>query len=287
MAASPAFQFYATDWLASVSSMTLEERGAYITLLAWSWEHGAVPNDLKRVAAILGTHLGHARRLWAEVCKRWHLTDQGDWRNRRLEIVRADAIDFRERQAAKGRASALARSTAVSTAVRTAVSTTTPTGLATGGQPDTQPGGNPPISDLRSLDQEQDQKRSRLTATASALVDLWNTTVTPPLPQCRGLSGSRQRHANSRLAEAPLDEWAAVIVAINASRFCRGDNDRGWKASFDWLLQPDTRLRVLEGKYAGKQAQSVIPLLPRETPEQTRARWARENAGAPKGGVHE
>lgn len=83
--------------------MTLEERGAYITLLAWSWEHGPVPNDMKRIAAILGTHMGAARRLWSEVCRRWQLDNDGQWINGRLERVRAESLAFMERQRANGR----------------------------------------------------------------------------------------------------------------------------------------------------------------------------------------
>jgi uncharacterized protein YdaU (DUF1376 family) len=151
--APPAFQFYASDWLASVSSLTLEERGAYITLLAWSWEHGGVPNDMKRIAAILGTHLNAARRIWVEVCKRWSLTDDGDWRNGRLERVRANSEAFRQKQAKKGKASAAARAQA-STAVTTTVQPRLVPRHQPQGQPDTQPDTqpevNPPISDLRS-----------------------------------------------------------------------------------------------------------------------------------------
>ena len=32
--------------------------------------------------------------------------------------------------------------------------------------------------------------------------------------------------------------------------FCRGQNDRGWKMDFDFLIENDTNLtKVLEGKY--------------------------------------
>lgn len=47
-----------------------------------------------------------------------------------------------------------------------------------------------------------------------------------------------------------LDSLPAALDAIEASPFCRGDNDRGWKADVDWLLRPDTVVRLCEGKYA-------------------------------------
>lgn len=104
MAQGPSFQFYATDWAHSVSSLTLEERGAYITFLAWSWEHGQLPNDMKRLAVILGVHIGHAKRVCVEVLKRWHVDpDTGQWFNRRLEKTREQQRRFVEKQRANGK----------------------------------------------------------------------------------------------------------------------------------------------------------------------------------------
>lgn len=83
----------------------------------------------------------------------------------------------------------------------------------------------------------------------NALMLAWNEGVTAPLPQCRELTEKRRTKSIARLAEATLDIWRSVIARIEASRFCRGENDRGWMASFDWLLQPDVRVKVLEGTY--------------------------------------
>lgn len=63
---------------------------------------------------------------------------------------------------------------------------------------------------------------------------------------------SRTKKAASRMAEATLEEWGKVIRMISLSKFCLGENDRGWAATFDWLLQPETRVKVLEGKYENR-----------------------------------
>jgi hypothetical protein len=39
------------------------------------------------------------------------------------------------------------------------------------------------------------------------------------------------------------------VKRIASSAFCTGTNDRGWRATPDWLLRPDTAAKVLEGKY--------------------------------------
>lgn len=171
MGSSPAFQFYATDWMASVSSMTLEERGAYITLLAWSWEHGPVPNDIKRIASILGVHVGHARRVFKEVQKRWRTGEDGWWFNERLEKVRDDQAAFIAAKSIRGKAGAAARwqkpcsSNAASNAASNAQAM--PRGMPGG-----MLGDGSPISDLRSPDHSPhtDRSESVTRATGAALL---------------------------------------------------------------------------------------------------------------------
>jgi hypothetical protein len=51
------------------------------------------------------------------------------------------------------------------------------------------------------------------------------------------------------LRQRSLDDWGIVIDRIAASSFCRGKGNRGWVADFDWLLDSETAVRVLEGRY--------------------------------------
>jgi hypothetical protein len=89
--------------------------------------------------------------------------------------------------------------------------------------------------------------------TPEELQRLWNAQRT--LPRWKELSKPRRQLALARIKERPaLPEWAEVIRRIAASSFCRGEGGRGWKASPDWLLKPDTALRVLEGKYDDRGA---------------------------------
>lgn len=91
---------------------------------------------------------------------------------------------------------------------------------------------------------------SRLPASPAALQAAWNAGTTAPIPKCLELSPRRRVKAKGRLQERPLSEWVEIIARIEASPFCRGDNDRGWVATFEWLLQPDVAVKVLEGQYA-------------------------------------
>lgn len=78
----------------------------------------------------------------------------------------------------------------------------------------------------------------------------WNSQAA--LPQCLVISDKRRRLLEVRLREPFfLSNWKAAIIKLSKTRFCLGDNDRGWTASFDWILQPDTVARIMEGKYDG------------------------------------
>ena len=43
--------------------------------------------------------------------------------------------------------------------------------------------------------------------------------------------------------------WEAVIKKMAATPFLRGENKRGWKATFDFLIAPGNHTRIMEGQY--------------------------------------
>jgi hypothetical protein len=91
------------------------------------------------------------------------------------------------------------------------------------------------------------------------LMELWNSVAHQSLPRCAELTEKRTTAAKGRLAERSLPVWKQVIERINQSAFCRGKNDRAWVATFDWLLQPDVAVKVLEGKYDNRESARAGP----------------------------
>lgn len=105
---SPAFQFYAKDFLTGTASMSLVERGAYVTLLAYEWDAGSVPDSARDRARILGCTAAQERAVWSALVKKFVL--RGDaYVNERLEEERAKQAEYRRRQSDKGKASAATR----------------------------------------------------------------------------------------------------------------------------------------------------------------------------------
>lgn len=66
------------------------------------------------------------------------------------------------------------------------------------------------------------------------------------------MTKARKATAVARLREHPdLAYWREVAGKVAASAFCRGHNDRGWKAGPDFFLKPGTSVKALEGVYDG------------------------------------
>lgn len=70
------------------------------------------------------------------------------------------------------------------------------------------------------------------------------------LSKCQKLSSGRKAKLRARLRDCGgMDGWYAALAKLEGSSFCRGQNDRGWKADFDFLCQDKTFTRLMEGFY--------------------------------------
>jgi len=102
MAKAPAFQFYAKDFLTGTLTLSLAERGAYVTLLAYQWDVGVVPLEDAALIRILGCSRQEFRALWPAVSAKFERADDG-YRNPRLEDERQRQAAFAARQRENGR----------------------------------------------------------------------------------------------------------------------------------------------------------------------------------------
>jgi hypothetical protein len=71
------------------------------------------------------------------------------------------------------------------------------------------------------------------------------------LPRMERMTGPRRRQCLSRIRGSPdpVADFGRALDAIERSPFLRGDNDRGWRADFDFLLQPKSFAKLIEGAY--------------------------------------
>lgn len=73
---------------------------------------------------------------------------------------------------------------------------------------------------------------------------------------CQGMtavqkqSDSRKKAIKTRLTSGyTVQDIVDVFQKASQSSFLKGNNIRGWRADFDWLLKPDNMIKVMEGKY--------------------------------------
>ncbi len=106
-------------------------------------------------------------------------------------------------------------------------------------------------------------------------VDLWNLMAEKTkLPKVQMLTAVRKKKLKARLAEiGGLPGWRQALVMVAESKFLVGDNDSGWTASFDFLLQPSSMTKLMEGNYTNRE----VPNHPGD-PNSIEAHTARGNA---------
>ena len=114
------------------------------------------------------------------------------------------------------------------------------------------------LSAKDSIGKERIEKDSRLLPahTCEAVVDAWNTILGDHLPKVQTLTEGRKEALKARLEElsSDMDEAARMLTEafekVKQSTFLLGDNDRGWSATFDWVIQSADKLaKIIEGVY--------------------------------------
>lgn len=88
---------------------------------------------------------------------------------------------------------------------------------------------------------EIEEKRNRIKET-------YNSTCTN-LPQIQKLTDKRNKAIDNFLKEFTEEQFKQICKIANQSNFLKGENDRKWKADFDFLMRVDKATSVLEGKY--------------------------------------
>ena len=100
-------------------------------------------------------------------------------------------------------------------------------------------------------DTESDTDTEKTSIPYQKISDLWNEYATEIPKVTYPLSKGRKDKVKTRWKEHPdLEYWESVFKKVQETPFCCGDNDRGWKVSFDWIFTNDENyLKVMEGKY--------------------------------------
>lgn len=87
------------------------------------------------------------------------------------------------------------------------------------------------------------------------VADIFNS-VCSNLPSVKKITSQRKSAINARVKDYGLNKIGEVFQTVSRNEFLNGNNDRGWTADFDWVMNPNNFIKILEGKYNGKAKKS-------------------------------
>lgn len=241
MAKPPSFQFYAQDFLTGVMYLTNEEKGIYITMLAKQWTDERIPK--KRLGFLVGIEWDS----FSEELKS-KFTDHGDYLvNNRLEEERIKKVKFIEKQGKNGSLGGRPKK-------KHKAETPVNPGEETQIKPKPFKNQKPKESQKNPLEEEKEDEYEiekgikKKEIDLDKIVSIFNS-VCNKLPQVQKLTDKRKSAMKARIEEYELSEIGTAFQNVAKSSFLNGDNDRGWTADFDWIMNPNNFIKIIEGKY--------------------------------------
>ena len=113
--------------------------------------------------------------------------------------------------------------------------------------------------------EDKSKKKISYSKLTEKIVSVYNQTVGSTLPQVKALTEKRRKAVRKfidfyRQQVNTVDETAFLasvrdyFLRATRSEFLTGNNDRGWKADFDFLTNENKALLFLEGKYDNRSS---------------------------------
>lgn len=88
------------------------------------------------------------------------------------------------------------------------------------------------------------------------ILDAYNS-ITKDLPKVVKMTDKRKKALNILLSMFSESDITRLFTLAQESDFLKGINDRGWICSFDWLINCNNAVKVLEGNYTKSSAGQV------------------------------
>lgn len=231
------YAFYPGDYARSTAHLSIAEHGAYRLLLDHYYSTDApLPPDNPALYRIARAFNRQERAAVDSVVSQFFELGADGYHNRRADREIARRADQHAR---------------LSNGAKKAMQNRWGSHKQANSQATKQPT-NQPIT--RPQPQPQKEKTDTVPSAPGVCeqaVTVWNENR-GPLPGVLKLTDDRRRKVRARARATPdfLDVFKAATQKAAATPFTRGENERGWRASFDWLIEKDgNAIGLLEGKY--------------------------------------
>ena len=239
------YPFHIADFALHTNHLSLEEEAVYRRLLDYYYDTES-PIPQKTQPVIRRLRLGSWEKTVASVLEEFFVLEDDGWHNLRADIEISDYNSKAETARANGKK---------------------------GGRPKKSKGPKTQSVILANPDQTHDKANQELEPitnnhkpiennkiTPQHIVDSYNEILGSTLSKVRGLTDSRKRSIKARITDDKkrdsIDWWQMYFAVVRDEcpkltgamppRFPGGEP---WKADFDFLIKPDTVLKIQEGKY--------------------------------------
>jgi uncharacterized protein YdaU (DUF1376 family) len=242
---SPAFQFYPDKWQSHTRRLSNDSYRVFHELLCWMWQSSpdycSVDASPEAVAVAVAMPVECVRIALAEIQNAFApllQCEDNRWVSNglRKEAVKQDKRRVKAQESANARwKDADASNTNANASAKQCFPVPVPVPV--------------PKKEKRESDASLSPPSQKPSVALSEIFDAWNT-LDCGVPKSLVVSDKRRRTLQLRLHEPFFAaNWRPALVKIAVSPFLRGENDRGWRATFDWFITPDAVPKIMEGKY--------------------------------------
>lgn len=109
----------------------------------------------------------------------------------------------------------------------------------------------------------KEENRKEIEEKRIEVKEIYNTTCTK-LPQVQKLTDKRKTTIDKFLKEFTIEDFRNICNLANNNSFLIGENERKWKADFDFLMRIDKATNILEGKYSSSSGMNDFQELMKE-----------------------
>lgn len=107
-------------------------------------------------------------------------------------------------------------------------------------------------NDNNEINIKEENKQRRKEIDYQLIVDMYNDTCVS-FPRLQKLSENRKKAIKARLNTYTVEDLKRAFELAESSSFLKGQNNRNWSATFDWMMKDTNLAKILEGNYNNKQ----------------------------------
>lgn len=107
------------------------------------------------------------------------------------------------------------------------------------------------VSAPDKIREEEELDKNREETPYQAVVELYHE-ICVSFPRIKSLSDARRKAIKARLNTYTLEQFREMFGKAEASDFLKGQNNRNWSATFDWMMNGNNFAKIIDGNYDNK-----------------------------------